>query len=146
MVELIRGIRALVFGEKPRPIPALKALSDKFVDKLLEEKCGVVIITPKRALRWGRFDNVLIFKGMKLGVPDEILAYYREVCFNNLPDSKQTRRNRAELLLMAERRGKELRQLLPDLAVKIVDLDGKPMSTDELALIRAQADGMNISI
>lgn len=148
MVELIRMIKTLILGEAPRPIPALKKLSDEFVGKLVEKDCRVVVIIPKRVVRWGCFNNILIFKGVKSGIHDKILANHREVCFISPPNpnSKETRRNRAELHYMAEKRGRELQQLLPDLEIRVFDLEGKPMSTAERAKICAVAEGLNISI
>lgn len=119
---------------------------DDFAIKLLEEECTVVIIIPMRIIKNGSFENILVLKGMRSRIRDEILAEYREVCFEGSPDPRQTRRNRAELLRMAEKRGDELKQLIPDLVIRVFDLEGKPMSVAERASIRAQAETMNISI
>ncbi|MBI5913419.1 hypothetical protein HY839_03195 [Candidatus Azambacteria bacterium] len=139
MVEFIKKLGMAVFEKK---IASL----DDFEVKLLKEKCTVVVITPERTLKWGSFENALVFSGMVSRINNETKAEYREVCFDDSPDSRQTRRNRAELLFMAERRGEELKRLIPDLIIRVMYLDGKPMSVAERANIRAQAERMNISI
>lgn len=148
VVELIKKIGAFVLGGSSLPsISAAKTLLSNFSVKLAVKKCTVVTITPMRIMKWdSSLENVLVFKGMRSRIHDEVLAKYSEVCFTDSPDARQTRRNRAELLYMAERRGEELKRLLPDLVIRVFDLDGKPMSTAERAKICALAEGLNISI
>lgn len=117
---------------------------DDFAVDLLAENCTAVHIIPLRIFRRGFFENTLVLKGTEK-FDNKALAEYREVCFKDPKDHTQTRKSWVELIRMAERRGDELKRLIPDLVIQI-NLNDRPMTPAERANARAQAHTLNISI
>jgi len=146
MIELARKVKRALFGKStPALTPLSRALLEDFSERLLLKKCTAVTITPMRITRWDGIKHALLFQG-KSRKNDASCATLYELCFTSSSEQEYVRRNRLELFLMAERRGEELKTLLPDLTIEIIDLNGNPLNAKNRAKILAQAEGLNISL
>lgn len=125
---------------------------ERFALQLLRNNCMTAKITPLFHVKNGmgrsirltvHFEYALLFEGVVKEKGKK--AEYRETYL--LSRDEENRRNDVlELFLYAERRGKQLKEILPDITVEIIDLDGKPLSNAGINIIRAEAQLKNVAI
>ena len=127
---------------------------ERFALRLLQNKCTHVRITPLFAMENGagksicitmHYEYALLFESVTSGEEKKRPIRHREVYMTS-DDPGNRRNNTLELFLYAERRRKDLKNILPDITAAIIGLEGKPMNDRGINTIRAEAQMRNVAI
>lgn len=124
---------------------------ERFALQLLRNNCMTARITPLfhatndmgRSTRFNaRLEYALSFEGV---IEQKKKPQYREIYLVSR-DEENRRNDILELFLYAERKMRQLKEMLPDITVEIIGLEGKPLSNAGINVIRAEARLKNVAL